>query len=75
VATCCSNAQGLSPARPDALARGLRPHLDMGSDALIHSLLPHGVIDESGSRSIPSCWEEGCGCFPDDGALHQLRLV
>ncbi len=49
--------------------------LIMGSAALIHSLLPHGVIDEYRLAIYPILLGGGVRLFPDDGALHRLRLV
>jgi dihydrofolate reductase len=49
--------------------------LIMGSAALIHSLLPRGVIDEYRLAIYPILLGGGVRLFPDDGGLHRLRLV
>jgi dihydrofolate reductase len=49
--------------------------LIMGSAALIHSLLPHGVIDEYRLTIYPVLLGGGVRLFPNDGELHRLRLV
>jgi dihydrofolate reductase len=49
--------------------------LIMGSAALIHSLLPHDLIDEYRLAIHPVLLGGGVRLFPDDGAFHRLRLV
>jgi dihydrofolate reductase len=47
----------------------------MGSAALIHSLLPHNLIDEYRLAIYPVLLGGGVRLFPGDGALHRLTLV
>ena len=49
--------------------------LIMGSAVLIHSLLPHDPIDEYRLAIYPVLLGGGVRLFPDDGALHRLKLV
>jgi dihydrofolate reductase len=49
--------------------------LIMGSAALIHSLLPHDLIDEYRLAIHPLLLGGGVRLFPDDGASHRLTLV
>jgi len=49
--------------------------LIMGSAVLIHSLLPHNLIDEYRLAIHPLLLGGGVRLFPDDGALHRLTLV
>jgi dihydrofolate reductase len=49
--------------------------LIMGSAVLIHSLLPHRLIDEYRLAIYPILLGGGVRLFPDDGALHRLSLV
>lgn len=49
--------------------------LIMGSAVLIHSLLPHKLIDEYRLAIHPLLLGAGVRLFPDDGALHRLALV
>jgi dihydrofolate reductase len=49
--------------------------LIMGSAMLIHSLLPHNLIDEYRLAIHPLLLGGGARLFPDDGALHRLVLV
>lgn len=49
--------------------------LIMGSAMLIHSLLPHNLIDEYRLAIHPVLLGGGVRLFPDDGALHRLTLV
>jgi dihydrofolate reductase len=49
--------------------------LIMGSAALIHSLLPHDLIDEYRLAIYPLLLGGGIRLFPDDGASHGLSLV
>ena len=47
----------------------------MGSAVLIHSLLPHDLIDEYRLAIYPFLLGGGVRLFADDGALHRLKLV
>jgi dihydrofolate reductase len=47
----------------------------MGSAALIPSLLAHEVIDEYRPAIYPILLGGGVRLFPNDGAVHRLRLV
>lgn len=49
--------------------------LIMGSAQLIHSLLPHNLIDEFRLLIYPVLVGGGVRLFPDDGGLHRLQLV
>jgi len=49
--------------------------LIMGSAVLIHSLLPHDLIDEYRLAIYPFLLGGGVRLFADDGALHRLKLV
>jgi dihydrofolate reductase len=49
--------------------------LIMGSAVLIHSLLPHDLIDEYRLAIYPLLLGAGVRLFPDDGAFHRLTLV
>ena len=49
--------------------------LIMGSAVLIHSLLPHDLIDEYRLAIYPLLLGGGVRLFADDGALHRLKLV
>jgi dihydrofolate reductase len=49
--------------------------LIMGSAMLIHSLVPHDVIDEYRLAIHPLLLGGGARLFPDDGSLHRLTLV
>lgn len=49
--------------------------LIMGSAMLIHSLLPHDLIDEYRLAIHPLLLGGGVRLFPDDGSLHRLTLV
>ncbi|HEY6471072.1 MAG TPA: dihydrofolate reductase family protein [Candidatus Dormibacteraeota bacterium] len=64
---------------PEAVAKLKREHdgdlLIMGSGALIHSLVPHNLIDEFRLVIHPLLLGDGVHLFPDDGELHQLELV
>lgn len=55
--------------------RGEGQLLAMGSAALIHSLLPHDLIDEYRLLIHPVLLGGGIRLFPDDGASHRLTLV
>ena len=47
----------------------------MGSGALIHSLLPHGLIDEYLLMIHPLILGSGLRLFPKEGTLARLRLI
>jgi dihydrofolate reductase len=49
--------------------------LIMGSGALIHSLVPHNLIDEFRLLIHPLLLGGGVRLFPDDGSEHRLELV
>jgi dihydrofolate reductase len=49
--------------------------LIMGSGELIHSLLPHQLIDEFVLAIHPLLLGAGLRMFPDDGSYARLRLV
>jgi dihydrofolate reductase len=49
--------------------------LIMGSAELIHSLMPHGLIDEYRLAIYPLVLGEGIRLFPNDGMAHHLQLV
>ena len=49
--------------------------LIMGSAVLIHSLLPHDLVDEYRLAIYPLLLGGGVRLFADDGALHRLKLV
>jgi dihydrofolate reductase len=49
--------------------------LIMGSAVLIHSLLPHNLIDEYRLAIHPLLLGGGVRLFPDGGAFHRLTLV
>ena len=49
--------------------------LSMGSAVLIHSLLPHNLIDEYRLAIHPLLLGGGVHLFPDDDAFHRLTLV
>jgi dihydrofolate reductase len=49
--------------------------LIMGSAVLIHSLLPHNLIDEYRLAIHPLLLGGGVRLFPDDDAFHRLTLV
>ena len=49
--------------------------LIMGSAVLIHSLLPHDLIDEYRLAIYPLLLGGGVRLFADHGALHRLKLV
>jgi dihydrofolate reductase len=49
--------------------------LIMGSAVLIHSLMPHNLIDEYRLAIHPLLLGGGVRLFPDDGALHRLTLA
>lgn len=49
--------------------------LIMGSAQLIHSLVPHGLIDEYRLAIYPLIVGGGLRLFPDGGQLHRLQLV
>lgn len=49
--------------------------LIMGSAQLIHSLLPHKLIDEFRLLIYPVLVGGGVRLFPDDGQSHRLQLV
>ena len=55
--------------------RGEVQLLIMGSAVLIHSLLPHDLIDEYRLAIHPLLLGGGVRLFPDDRALHRLTLV
>jgi dihydrofolate reductase len=64
------------PAAVEQLKReGEGQLLIMGSAVLIHSLLPHDLIDEYRLAIHPLVLGGGIRLFPDDGAVHQLTLV
>jgi dihydrofolate reductase len=47
----------------------------MGSGALIHSLLPHGLVDEFMLPIHPIVLGSGLRLFPDNGTRMRLRLT
>ena len=49
--------------------------LIMGSGSLIHSLMPHNLIDEYRLLIYPILVGGGVRLFPDDGESHRLQLV
>jgi dihydrofolate reductase len=55
--------------------RGEGQLLIMGSAVLIHSLLPHNLIDEYRLAIHPLLLGGGVRLFPDRGAFHPLTLV
>jgi len=64
------------PAAVEQLKRqGEGQLLIMGSAVLIHSLLPHNLIDEYRLAIHPLLLGGGMRLFPDDGAFHRLTLV
>lgn len=67
---------GAIPAAVEQLKRqGEGQLLIMGSAVLIHSLLPHNLIDEYRLAIHPLLLGGGVRLFPDDGAFHRLTLV
>ena len=64
---------------PSAVERLKREHegsfLIMGSAQLIHSLVPHGLIDEYRLAIYPLIVGGGVRLFPDGGQIHRLQLV
>jgi dihydrofolate reductase len=67
--------QGDVPAVGQLKRQGEGQLLIMGSAALIHSLLPHQLIDEYRLTIYPILLGGGVRLFPDDGALHRLSQV
>jgi dihydrofolate reductase len=64
------------PAAVEQLKRqGEGQLLIMGSAVLIHSLLPHNLIDEYRLAIYPLLLGGGVRLFPDDDAFHRLTLV
>jgi dihydrofolate reductase len=64
------------PARVKELKRVLDGDLlIMGSGSLIHSLLPHNLIDEFRLLIYPVVVGGGVRLFPDDGQKHALDLL
>jgi dihydrofolate reductase len=64
---------------PAAVGELKRKHdgdlLIMGSGSLIHSLVPHDLIDEYRLAIYPILLGGGVRLFPDDGRLHRLQLM